>query len=579
MSATFEDVTVAAGVDYLHWDPAPGSPGVDGEMFWLTGGAAAGDYDNDGWPDLYVTRLGASNLLFRNKGDGTFEELGAAAGVDLGGYSSGVAWADVNNDGFLDLLVLRLENPIRMFMNNGNGTFTEASPFGGNGTCSPDFGGGRTSAAFGDYDRDGDLDLHVVEWGCDGTLNRLFENDGTGVFQDVTETAGMGMPGVWGLSSAFADIDDDGWPDLLVSGDFGTSRLFLNLGNGQFTNITSQAGVGTDENGMGSAIADFDNDGDLDWFVTSIFDAAMTCEVFGCGWGSSGNRLYRNESAAQFSDYTDIAGVRDGGWGWGATFFDFDNDGDLDLGMTGGMFFPQVPYEDPFNDDPPRLWENDGTGLMTEVSAAAQFTDTRPGKGFLTFDYDRDGDLDVFIANNADHPVLYRNNGGNAGDWLMVSLRGRQTNRFGIGARIYVQVSANGPTQMREVSIRSNYMSHNDVVAHFGLGVAVPSIPQPPALPGDLDSGISVRVEWPASGMIQQLDNVAPNQHVTIEEPAPGDIDGDGDVDEADQMLFVQVLLSIDTGDPLHVVRSDLNGDDLANGGDIRLFVDARLSS
>ncbi|MCZ6684042.1 MAG: VCBS repeat-containing protein, partial [Planctomycetota bacterium] len=408
---SFQNVTTSSGVDYLHWDgvqPA-GILGVDREFLQMIGAAAAGDYDNDGWCDLYVTRFDEPNLLFHNLQDGTFEEVGAAAGVDLDSWSTHCGWGDVDNDGFLDLYVLTFDRLGRdyLYMNNGAGGFTESAVARGVDIPEPSGQARRMSgAAFGDYDLDGALDLMVTEWSFATSKNLLFHNDGLGFFTDVSTAAGVSLANVFGFAPKFADVNNDGWPDLLVAADFQMSKLLSNLGNGQFQDVTLSAGVGTDENGMGSAVDDYDNDGDLDWFVTSIYDGENTCDEQPCTWSDSGNRLYRNELNFSFSDATDSVGVREGYWGWGTSFLDFDNDGDLDLGMTNGIIFPWAPVEDLFNEDPARLWENDGTGVMTEVSGTYGFVDTGSGKGFLVFDFDRDGDQDVFIVNNGGHPVL-----------------------------------------------------------------------------------------------------------------------------------------------------------------------------
>ncbi|MCG8407161.1 MAG: FG-GAP-like repeat-containing protein [Phycisphaerales bacterium] len=573
-SVLFEDTTDAAGVNYLHWDGVvPPLTAPDRELLYMCGGAAAGDVDRDGWVDLYVTRVNMPNLLFRNLGNGTFEEVGVAAGVDLTALSAGCALGDIDNDGDLDLYVLVFDPLDRnyLYINNGSGQFSEeAIPRGVHlqalnpGTESRRY----TSSAFGDYDLDGDLDLMVTEWiGIPTSKNLLFRNDGAGNFTEVSIAAGVSIPGSDGFAPSFSDINNDGWPELLVAADFGTSCMLENLCNGQFTNVTVSAGVGTDENGMGSAVGDYDGDGDLDWFVTSIFDPDETCEMSQCGWGYSGNRLYRNDGNVQFSDQTDAAGVRDGAWGWGASFFDFDNDGDQDLAMTNGVDFPSSPIDAAFNHDAVRLWQNDGTGNMTEVGFDLRFIDTGSGKGLLVFDYDGDGDQDVFIVNNAAEPVLYRNNGGNANDWLKIMLVGHRTNGFGIGARIFLQVTSNGPTQMHEVNLNSNFMSQNDFVAHFGLGAS------------SVTSIHSVRIHWPVSGIQQELNNVAPNQFITIEEPGrKGDVNLDTLVDTGDIVAMVEALLAESAPSPAAIWAADMNGDEFLNGEDIPLFTEAVLS-
>ncbi len=312
---TFTDVTVEAGVYYEHgWiDPTFGV-GSRRPSPVNTSGVAAGDYDRDGDVDLYAVRgdIGP-NLLFRNRGDGTFEDVTAASGITS------------NRD--------------------------------------------SVSAAFGDYDRDGDLDLFITHWGDNsppGPTQQLWRNDGTGAFTDVSAAAGIsasyampdGQIADLSFTPSFADVDNDGWPDLLVAGDFRTSQVFRNNRNGTFTNTTDPAVI-TDENAMGLAVGDYDDDGNLDWFVSSIWDPDQ--DAMGNNWFVSGNRLYRGHGDGTFSDVTDVAGVREGYWGWGATFADFDNDGDLDLYHTNG-WKRDDPAAHEFHFDPARAWLSNGGG-------------------------------------------------------------------------------------------------------------------------------------------------------------------------------------------------------------------------
>ena len=517
--AGFVDATSTAGVGYTQHvlmvqpnciDPAPG---CDGDR--LTGGAAVADVDQDGHPDLYVTRLDGHDLLFRNKGDGTFEDISAAAGLDAFDLqSSGAAFGDIDNDGDPDLYVTvfgvsgdSTNNRGYLFINNG-GVFSEDAL--ARGAAVTDTGGHRNfTPTFGDYDRDGWLDLHTTEWfdplGSGET--RLLRNRGSaqpGFFDDVTVSSGASIPGVAAFGSAFTDLDGDGWPDLAVVADFGTSQLLWNQGNGTFVNTTAASGVGTDENGMGSTFGDYDGDGDLDWFVTAIYDPAQTCEFLTCGWGYSGNRLYRNDGGRSFVDVTDLAGVRNGHWGWGAAFFDYDNDADLDLVMTNGVDFPAAIADNPYNADPMRLWENDGTGSMSEVSASEGLGSTGPGKGLLVADYDSDGDLDLFIVNNGGSPHLYRNDLSNGNGWLRIRTEGQVSNREGRGARVRVQVAPGGPWQIREMGTSTHFLGQSENVAHFGLG------------PGSAPVA-AVEVTWP-SGLTSQRSNVDRNSTLLVRE-------------------------------------------------------------
>ncbi len=504
----FTDVTSQAGLEVEHWDGiAPDHvQRADLEMLIMSAGAVAFDFNRDGWCDIFMTRLEAPCMMFRNNGDGTFTDVAPQVGLDYDGYATGCAVGDIDNDGDLDLYLLTTYPDSRnVFFVNYGGLFVEESR--GARAYIPDSTHHCTSATFGDYDRDGHIDLMTTAWQS-GTFhkNYIYRNAGGGYFIEDSAGATIDLRNMFGFSASFADVDLDGWQDLLVAADFGTSRFYRSLGAGQLRDQTKVAHVGTDENGMGSTLGDIDNDGDLDWFVTSIFDPEMTCETAPCNWGSTGNRLYRNIGNGDFQDDTDVCGVRDGGWGWGASFFDYDNDGDLDLGMTNGVVF-SIPYDDQFHEDPVRIWNNDGTGVMTEVAEAVGVTDNRSGKGFLTLDYDNDGDLDLLIANNASTPVLYRNDGGNDLDWIQLKLRGHRSNHSGLGARVYVTAQAGGVTQMREHRAANNYQSQNEPLLHFGLGTR------------GLSTIHKIRVVWPVSGTETILTNVDPRQRIVVEEP------------------------------------------------------------
>ncbi|MCG8587828.1 MAG: CRTAC1 family protein [Proteobacteria bacterium] len=517
----FTDVTATALPQPTLIQHTPNEPGdclfVGGffcEPERMSGGAAVADVDGDGWPDLFVTRLDAPDVLLRNRGDGTFEDITAASG--LAGYdlqSNGAGFADIDNDGDPDLVVVVLGElslpPVALrnflFVNDGNGVFTEEAEvrgLAGESTFSRRLWG----VAFGDYDRDGFVDVHTTEWKpvpFTAGHSRLYRNRGAlepGVFDDVTEAAGLSLGGIDAFASTFVDLDEDGWQDLAVAADFGTSQLFWNQGDGTFLNGTAAAGVGTDENGMGSAFADFDGDGHLDWFVTSIDDPAQTCETEPCNWGYSGNRLYRYAGGRVFADATDTAGVRAGYWGWGTVFLDADNDGDSDLVMTNGVDFEGTDVEAPFNDDPMRYWENDGTGVMTEQSAAVGLTDTGSGKGRLTFDYDRDGDQDLFVVNNGAEPILYRNDSVHANQWIQIEAFGKASNREAWGARVSVQATPGGPIQVREVGVGGHFLGQSEQRVHIGVG-------QP-------DGGMvhHVEVRFPRSGVVRSMSDIPTNR-------------------------------------------------------------------
>lgn len=314
----FTDVTAEAGLTYEHgFSQFP----EFSEPSEHSGGVAAGDYDGDGWVDLYVVRgdIGP-NLLFRNRGDGSFAEVGAAAGVALTGVrSAGPLFADLDGDGHLDLAVGGVDGTApSLFHNNGDGTFTDVTAT--SGIALPE-GRDTYSITAGDYDRDGDLDLYLCHWLStffnfpDASSYQLWRNDGAGHFTDVTLAAGIVPLGPSdnfnGFAANFADIDGDRWPDLLVTGDFFTGRVYRNNRAGGF-DLFSDFSVLTDGNGMGAAVGDYDGDGDLDWFVSSIWDPNGVAEG---NWDVTGNRLYRNRGDGSFEDATEAAGVREGYWG------------------------------------------------------------------------------------------------------------------------------------------------------------------------------------------------------------------------------------------------------------------------
>ncbi len=487
----------------------------------MTGGAAAADYDGDGLTDLIVTRLDGHDLLFRNRGDGRFDEVSDEAGLRRWSLASnGAAWGDIDNDGDLDLFLTTVGDTRHYLFVNDGGVFSEEGVARG---AAVDTGDRRIgfSATFGDYDLDGYLDLHVTEWRPSQLVGeavagvRLLRNLGQerpGHFEDVTESAGVAMDrvvsqtqnelteGTFAFGSTFVDLDSDGWPDLAVASDFGTSRLFWNNGDGTFSDGTLDARVGTAQNAMGTTFGDYDADGDLDWFVTSVFSFRSGSPGSGEQGLRDGNRLFRNEGDRRFTDMTDQAGVRNGSWGWGAAFFDADNDGDLDLTMTNGM--EMMPG---FDADATRYWQNDGSGRFRGRSNEVGLDDIEDGKGLLVFDADNDGDLDVFVVNNASEPLFYRNQSVSGG-WLRVSLEGVTSNRQGLGAR--VSVFADGlPEQIREAGVSTHFLGQSEDALHFGL---------------DESQTADIVIRWPASGLVTTLNDVPANSWIQVTEGEAG---------------------------------------------------------
>ena len=584
-TTTFTDVTAAAGLDYgpsllastlqrcIDRAGEVSGPASDDPVLAYcnimadSGGATVGDYNGDGLPDLYVLRYDRPALLFENQGDGTFVEVAAEVGVDLAGQVDfakdqsvgGAVFGDIDNDGDEDLYVLTQHTEhFLLFINDGGRhgphgrpRFTEealARGAGVPGDVAARRGG--ESPAIGDYDRDGWLDLFTTEWSvgatsCDLWRQRLLHNRGAGspaapgYFEDVTLRAGVILTdrdhsGPFGFSPAFVDLDGDGWPDLAVASDYGTSRLFWNDRRGGFIDAAAPVVAGggggwrptepTQAQGMGTAFGDYDNDGDLDWFMTSILAPAERLD---------GNRLYRNTGARFFDSVASEAGVSDGGWAWGTAFFDMDNDGDLDLVVTNG--FPSYGLDD----KPTRLFENLGDGTFREVGALAGFHDSVQGRTVVAFDYDGDGDLDLFIGRLGEvGGTLYRNDLNTPGappaaDYLRVRVQGRVSNRDGRGARVRVTPSDGGTTQVREIGATSHFGGESERVAHFGLGAGFSAAART----------VDVDVVF-LSGLEVHERGVAPDQVLTVVEPdaaslvtpppVPGpaqDCDGDGQPD------------------------------------------------
>ena len=506
----------------------------------MTGGGAAGDVDGDGWPDLFFTRLGMTDVLYRNKGDGTFEDVSHTAGFTKSLTTNGAAFGDIDNDGDLDLYLTGIGTArYYLYLNDGNGNFKEDAvarnadiPSDTDALAIPIHHNGQ-SVTMSDYDRDGYLDIFTTDWDTKVSHNgsRLLRNRGVeqpGHFDDVTAQVGLDVYRNQYLahrfSSRFTDLDRDGHTDLVITSDFETSQLFWNVGDNTFTDGTHDANVGTDKNGMGMTVGDIDGDGDFDLFITGI---KATPDTPPPSW-DTGNRLYVNNGDRTFTDTTDAAGVRDVGWGWGTSLFESDNDGDLDLIATNGWY----PWH---TRDPTTLWANDGIGGFTDVSSTRGITDTHSGRGLFHLDYDKDGDLDIVVVNrrveieeNAG-PILYRNDGGNENDWLRIHLEGTVSNRDGIGTILTITPDLNYPENslVWEIDGGSSFLSQSEFTAHFGLGV----------FDGLVDQ---VTVEW-TSGLVEHYHSVTPNMELFLVEGTtmiPGDYDSNGVVDATDYVVW-----------------------------------------
>ncbi len=514
----FTDVTEESGIGFEVGFLRPLS---DDELAKsVPSGVAAGDYNLDGWIDLVIVRGDVGpNLLYKNVGDLRFEEVGVEAGI-AGGEDSGEhlqhgspGLADMDGDGDLDLFFPGLGfDPARLYRNEGDGTFSDVTEGSGLDLIEAEF---SFSPAFGDYDLDGDLDMLLAHWGSERDrleTEHLWRNDTDEVgilFKAVTREAGV-APSIadpddpfitrsevdYTFSPSFARINEDRYPDILMSADYNHSQIYHNRLDGTFSNATDYDVV-IDDNGMGSALGDFDSDGDLDWFVSSIYTPSH--EPMN-GNPHIGNRLYVNEGGI-FSDATDSAGVDDGGWGWGSCFMDFENDGDLDIYHTNG--WTGLDDFGNFSSDQSRAFVNDGEGKFEEQANAHGLDDSYIGRGVVCADFDQDGDTDILQIHTGTSAsaTLWRNDAeGNS--YLAVKLQGEPPNTAAVGARITIR--AGDRDQMREVILGSNYVSNNPTDQLFGLGQA--------------DRVETLTVEWP-DGSETLMQDLEVNQRLSIDHP------------------------------------------------------------
>ena len=484
----FTEVAEEVGLFGRYGDP-DATPECSDEL--VGGAVTAADFDGDGDHDLFFPRPRAPDLLFRNDG-GTFTEVGADLGLDHVGSSAAAVFFDVEGDGDLDLYVTSgARAPNRLYVNTPEGYLEEgairgvdlplSSPF----LCSYQLG-----VAVGDADHDGDLDLLVAAWeeseGPAVDRTRLLLNDGSGFFTDGTVAAGIDPIGRAAFTPAFGDVDGDGLRDLALAADWGRSRLYRRTASA-YVDITTAAAVGTDENGMGSALVDLDGDGDLDWFVTAIGERF---------WPEGGNRLYANRGDGTFDDVTTAAGVRQGDWGWGVAAIDFDHDGDLDLAMENGS--PEAAL---WMDDVSLLFRNDGDLRFTEVGCEHGFARPGMGKALVPLDLEGDGDLDLVAVRTYGTPLLLRNDGANARPWLRVRLRQPGTrNPRAIGARLTLTSPTSGESQHRDVHLNPGLGGPAPAEAHFGLAEG-----------GRRD----LRVTWP-DGATQEVPDVTLRSVITV---------------------------------------------------------------
>jgi hypothetical protein len=526
----FTDITAEAGITFKH----VASPDKKYIVESMSGGVALFDYDNDGKLDIFLVNSLTVDLvkskgktksaLYHNDGNGKFTEVGEKAGLSDVGWGMGVAVGDYNNDGFEDIYVTCL-GPDHLFKNNGNGTFTDVTAKAG--VSDPRW---STGATFFDYDHDGNLDLFVSNYvdfdinhlpefgqgqtctyksipvqcgprGLKGAGDSLFHNNGDGTFTEVSKQAGVSDPdGFYGLGVMTSDFDGDGWVDLFVANDSTPNFYYHNNHDGTFKEMGFTSGTAVNENGseqgsMGVTAGDYDHDGRIDLFITNFADEY--------------NTLYHNDAPNSFTDVSyaaKVAAVSLPWVGWGTKFFDYDNDGWVDLFVANGHVYPQLP-----NYRQPRLLHhNNRDGTFTEVSAefGKIFTEPHASRGVAFGDIDNDGDVDLIIADLDGPPQLLRNDGGNANNSILIKTVGVKSNRSGIGAR--VKVVAGDLTQVDEVRSGDSYISQSDPRLHFGVEKRTKV---------DL-----IEVHWP-SGVVDKITGVGVNRILTIKE-------GQGKVDE-----------------------------------------------
>jgi len=511
-----------------------GDPSNDFLLATTGGGVALIDYDNDGWLDIFLLNCwglhgfpegqGPTNHLYHNNRDGTFADTTRKAGLISHGWSQGVCVGDYDNDGFPDLFVTQYGHNL-LYHNNHGGTFTDVTREAGLHATPPAWNSG---AAFLDYDRDGHLDLfvsHYVDYrygltlygsnpnlegtqspvlygvaGLKGTFNTLYHNNGDGTFTDVSAKSGiLKTHPTYGFTPLVADFDNDGWPDIYVADDSTPSLLYQNNHDGTFSEIGLLAGVAYNSNGhtqagMGVDAGDYDCDGRFDILKTNFSDEPPA--------------LFHNDGQGFFTDVTVQAGLAGAvrNVKWGAAFFDFDNDGNQDIVIvTGPIYPPGVNSHHPMAPESVKnlLFRNLRNGRFEDISAQSgpAFSESRCGRGLAVGDLFHTGQLDLVVNNINDRPSLLRNQKPSSNSWLLVRLIGAKTNKSAIGSRVIV--STEKQRAMQEVRSGGSFCSQNDLRLHFGLGPNVRSA--------------RVEVRW-LGGTTQVLEQVPTNRLVTIEE-------------------------------------------------------------
>jgi enediyne biosynthesis protein E4 len=545
-----EEVSRQAGIDFVHQGPTldPKLGPIMPEVASMGASVSIVDFDHDGWPDIYVTNSaeGSKNHLYRNMHDGTFKDVAEQLGVaDVNrpgtGVSMGAVWGDYDNDGYEDLFLIKWGRPELFHNDHGHG-FTRVSDQAG----LPPWINANTAVWF-DYDGDGLLDLFVggyypedidlwhlkstrmmpdsFEYAKNGGRKYLFHNLGNGKFEEVSAKVGINSRR-WALAASAADLRGTGHPDLFIANDYGVSELFLNDGK-RFHEAGQQTGVGfAPKSGMNVAFGDILNDGHYAVYVSNISENGALIQGNNL-WvpqeGTSRNNLY-------FENMARDMGVELGGWSFGAQFGDLNNDGTLDLYLTNGYVsldrnrsywydftkiaggnsaiigdakdWPAMEGRSLSGYQQKHVWLNDGAGKFIDVAQAVGVTDTYDGRSVAMADLWNRGVLDVVVANQRGPLLVYKNTVAPGNHWIEFGLQGRSSNRSAIGAQ--VELNWNGQKQIQEVSGGSGFSAENDRRLHFGLGKEA-----------DLKSAV---IHWP-SGKVQTIESPMPDKLYTIEEP------------------------------------------------------------
>jgi enediyne biosynthesis protein E4 len=522
-SARFKDITMAAGIKFVHFK---GNNGISINREEFGPGVCVADFDDDGWQDIYFVNgrdlynrgISVRNALYHNNRDGSFTDVTEQAGVPGTGYGLGCVWGDYDNDGFPDLFITQYGRNA-LYHNNGRGGFTDVTDKAG--VAGFESGSFHSGATFLDYDRDGNLDLYVgsyvaldpdgprycnignIRSSCPpqaykGSSDAFYHNNGDGTFTNVTRAANILQPQGKNLSVGAADYNNDGWPDLFVANDGLPAYLYRNERDKTFKEIAAPSGMAFSAGGslmaaMCISFGDYDNDGELDLYISDF-------------QGSS-DHLWHNDGKGSFDEVSDEAGITGpthNVLSFGGGFIDYDNDGWLDLFIANGHVYPEIEQASPGTryKQLNSVFHNEGRGKFVQTSKETGVANQTPhaARGVAFADFDNDGFVDILVANNGDPPLLLHN-GESGNHFLNFKLAGTKSNRDAMGAR--VRVVSGEISQIREIAGGGSYLSQSDLRATFGLGKAIVAE--------------TVEIKWP-SGQTQTFHDVPADKFYLVAE-------------------------------------------------------------